>query len=168
MAISFNHTFIDYDDYMTPNYVWDWIKEYLPNDKIIWEAFYGDGKSGDYLTQLGFNVIHEQIDFFENDVGDIIVSNPPFTKKKEVFTRLKQLGKPFIMICPSSMINTQYIRQLFKDGDDKLQIIIPKGRIHFIKKVDGVVPDGWGNSCNFDCFYYCWKMNLNRDIIWLD
>ena len=82
MAIFFNHTFIDYDDYMTPNYVWDWIKEYLPNDKIIWEAFYGDGKSGDYLTQLGFNVIHEQIDFFENDVGDIIVSNPPFTKKK--------------------------------------------------------------------------------------
>ena len=82
MATFFNHTFIDYDDYMTPNYVWDWIKEYLPNDKIIWEAFYGDGKSGDYLTQLGFNVIHEQIDFFENDVGDIIVSNPPFTKKK--------------------------------------------------------------------------------------
>ena len=164
MAIFFNHTFIDYDDYMTPNYVWDWIKEYLPNDKIIWEAFYGDGKSGDYLTQLGLNVIHEQIDFFENDVGDIIVSNPPFTKKKEVFTRLKQLDKPFIIICPSSMINTQYIRNLFKN---ELQIIIPNKRINFIKLVNGAVPDDWGDRCNFDCFYYCYKMNLPKDIVWL-
>ena len=56
---------------------------------IIWEAFYGDGKSGDYLTYLGLNVIHEDIDFFESDEGDIIVSNSPFSKKKEVFTRLK-------------------------------------------------------------------------------
>ena len=165
MAIFFNHTFIDYDDYMTPNYVWDWIKEYLPNDKIIWEAFYGDGKSGDYLTQLGFNVIHEQIDFFENDVGDIIVSNPRFTKKKEVFTRLKQLDKPFIIICPSSMINTQYIRNLFKN---ELQIIIPNKRINFVKLVNGNTPDDWNSRCNFDCFYYCYKMNLPKDIIWLD
>ena len=30
---------------------------YIPNDKIIWEAFYGDGKSGKYLEELGFNVI---------------------------------------------------------------------------------------------------------------
>ena len=165
MAISFNHTFIDYDDYMTPNYVWDWIKEYLPNDKIIWEAFYGDGMSGDYLTQLGFNVIHEQIDFFENDEGDIIVSNPPFTKKKEVFTRLKQLDKPFIIICPSSMINTQYIRNLSKN---ELQIIIPNKRINFIKLVNGNTPDDWNSRCNFDCFYYCYKMNLPKDIIWLE
>ena len=164
MAIFFNHTFIDCDDYMTPNYVWDWIHEYLPNDKIIWEAFYGDGKSGDYLTQLGLNVIHEQIDFFENNMGDIIVSNPPFTKKKEVFTRLKQLDKPFIIICPSSMINTQYIRNLFKN---ELQIIIQNKRNHFVKLVNGNTPDDWNSRCNFDCFYYCYKMNLPKDIIWL-
>jgi hypothetical protein len=24
------------------------------------------------------------------------------------------------------------------------------------------------NQCNFDCFYYCYKMNLPRDIIWLE
>ena len=167
MAGFHTKTFLKHDDYMTPNYVWDWIKQYIPNDKVIWEAFYGDGKSGDYLTQLGFNVIHEEIYFFENDKGDIILSNPPFSKKKEVFTRLKQLDKPFIMICPSSMINTKYIKQLFKDTADRLQIIIPNKRINFVKKVNGVVPDNWGDRCNFDCFYYCYKMNLPRDIIWL-
>jgi len=90
-------TFLKHDDYMTPKYAWENIKHLIPADKIIWEAFYGDGKSGQYLTELGFNVIHEPIDFFneEPDNWDIIVSNPPFSKSKEVMKRLKELDKPF-------------------------------------------------------------------------
>ena len=80
-------------------------------------------------------------------------------------TRLKELDKPFIIISPSSMLNTQYIRNLLKD--DKLQIIIPNKRISFIKKINGVIPENWGNRCNSDCFYYCYKMNFQKDIIWL-
>ena len=165
MSVFQTHTFLIHDDYMTPSYAWEWIKQYIPTDAIIWDAFYGDGNSGRDLTELGFNVIHEPIDFFENVRGDVIVSNPPFSKKKEVFTRLKELDKPFIMICPSSMLNTQYIRNLFKND---LQIIIPNKRINFLKLVNGAVPDNWGDRCNFDCFYYCYKMNLPKDIIWLE
>ena len=80
-------------------------------------------------------------------------------------TRLKEIDKPFIIICPSSMLNTQYIRHLFKD--DRLQIIIPNKRINFKKLIDGKVPDNWGDRCNFDCFYYCWKLDLPNDIVWL-
>ena len=162
---TFNNTgFLKHDDYMTPKYAWEDIKEYIPQDKVIWEAFYGDGKSGTYLEELGFNVIHEAIDFFEENKGDIIVSNPPFSKSKQIFDRLVELDKPFILILPSSKINTQYAR-VWKDKG--LQIIIPKKRIHFEKKIDGETPKNWGHSCNFDCFYYCYKMNLPRDIIWL-
>lgn len=168
MASFHNKTFIKHDDYMTPKYAWENIKDYIPKDKIIWEAFYGDGKSGDYLKELKFNVIHEKIDFFNNNKGDIIVSNPPFSKSKEVLSRLVELNKPFILILPSSKINTQYVRNLFKDQEDKLQIIIPRKRIHFTKKVNGEIPENWSNSCNFDCFYYCWKINLERDILWLN
>jgi len=168
MAGFHTKTFIKHDDYMTPNYAWDNIKNYIPQDKIIWEPFYGDGKSGDYLKELGFNVIHEKIDFFENNKGEIVVSNPPFSQSKEILNRLVELNKPFILILPSSKINTQYIRGLFKDKEHKLQIIIPRKRIHFEKKINGITPKNWKNSCNFDCFYYCWKMNLDRDIIWLD
>ena len=157
--------FIKHDDYMTPKYAWDWIKDFIPQDKVIWEAFYGDGESGKILSDLGFNVIHEETDFFTNNLGDVIVSNPPFTKKKAVMTRLKEIDKPFIIICPSSMLNTQYIRNLFKD--DRLQIIIPNKRINFKKLIDGKVPDNWGDRCNFDCFYYCWKLDLPNDIVWL-
>jgi len=167
MATFHTNTFKKHDDYMTPKSAWENIKNYIPTDKIIWEAFYGDGDSGKYLTELGFQTIHEPIDFFESDRGDIIVSNPPFSKSKEVVTRLKELNKPFIIIFPSSKINTQYMRALFKDTPDKLQIIIPRKRIHFIKKINGKIPDKWKSACNFDCFYYCWKINLPRDIIWL-
>ena len=82
-------TYKDYNrskciDFMTPEYVWDWIIPFIPKDKIIWEAFYGDGESGKYLEKKGFEVIHKNIDFFENNEGDIVVSNPPFEKKKEI------------------------------------------------------------------------------------
>lgn len=167
MAGFHTKTFIKHDDYMTPKYAWENIQEYIPKDKVIWEAFYGDGASGKYLQELGYNVIHEPIDFFESDKGDIIVTNPPFSKSKEVLVRLKELNKPFVVIFPSSKINTQYVRNLFKDTPDKLQIIIPRKRIQFSKKIEGKTPENWKDACNFDCFYYCWKMNLQRDIVWL-
>jgi len=165
MAGFHTKTFIKHDDYMTPKYAWENIKQFIPKDKIIWEAFYGDGKSGDFLTELGYEVIHEEVDFFENDLGDIIVSNPPFSQSKEVMARMLELDKPFILILPSSKINTSYMRSWKDKG---LQIIIPRKRIHFTKLVDGVIPDNYKSSCNFDCFYYCYKIGLSKDIIWLD
>ena len=32
------------DEYMTTLETWKSIEEFIPKDKIIWEAFYGDGK----------------------------------------------------------------------------------------------------------------------------
>ena len=80
MAGFHTKTFIKHDDYMTPRHAWEAIKEYIPQDQTIWEAFYGDGDSGNHLKDMGFPVIHEPVDFFTNDLGDIIVSNPPFSK----------------------------------------------------------------------------------------
>ena len=161
-------TFTRHDDYMSPKYAWENIKQYIPKDKVIWEAFYGDASSGTYLTELGFNVIHEEIDFFENNKGDIVVSNPPFTLIPNILKRLVEIDKPFILIMPSPKINTQYFRKLFSDTKDPIQIIIPRKRIQFKKMVDGKIPEDYKSCCNFDCFYYCWKIGLERDIIWLD
>lgn len=164
MAGFHTKTFLKHDDYMTPLYAWENIIEYIPKDNIIWEAFYGNGKSGEYLKELGFNVIHKPIDFFDSNEGDIIVSNPPFSKTKEIMERLLELDKPFILILPSSKINTLYFRAW---KDKELQIIIPRKRIHFEKLINGEKPENLKNACNFDCFYYCYKMNLKKDIIWL-
>ena len=166
MAGFHTKTFIKHDDYMTPKYAWENIQHLIPKDKVIWEAFYGDGESGNYLTELGYEVIHEPVDFFENDMGDIIVSNPPFSKTKDVMRRLKELDKPFVLILPSSKLSCSYIRENYKETE--LQIVIPRKRIQFIKRVNGEIPKDYKSKCNFDCFYYCYKMNFNKDITWLE
>ena len=146
------------DNYMTPRYAWENIKHFIPKGKIIWEPFYGDGLSGTYLRELGFQVIHKPIDFFKHNEGDIIVTNPPFSKLKPILHRLKCLQKPFILIMPSSKLNTKYFRQLFAI-DKQLQIVVPNKRIQFVK--------GSKRNCNFDCFYYCWMIGLEDDITFL-
>ena len=157
-----------FDDYMTPKYAWENIQHLIPRDKIIWEAFYGNATSGQYLRELGFDVIHENVDFFNTNNGDIIVSNPPFSKTKEIMKRLHELDKPFILIMPVSKLCTQYMRNTFKQSDDPLQIIIPAKRIHFIKVVDGEEVHDCADKCYFDCFCYCWKIGLPNDITWLN
>ena len=168
MAGFHTKTFTQHDDYMSPNSAWDNIKHIIDKrkDDVIWEAFYGDGKSGEYLKSMGYNVIHEKIDFFENDCGDWILSNPPFSKSREVLTRLKELNKPFIIILPTAKLTTNYFKNLF--GNENIQLIIPRKRIHFKKLVNGEIVEGWRNKCNFDCFYYCYKMGLEKDILFLD
>jgi hypothetical protein len=145
------------DDYETPKYVWEMIAPYLPKDKVIWEAFYGSGKSGQYFEELGFQVIHRDIDFFQHDLGDLIVSNPPFSIKMKVLQRLKDLDKPFVLLLPAAVLGTKTLQTLFPD----IQVIIPKGRVSFIK--NGEQTKGvW-----FASFFYCWKMNLPRDLLFL-
>ncbi len=151
-------TFKVYDDYYTPKSAWENICTFIPKNKVIWEAFMGDGKSGHYLEELGFEVIHQNVDFFEHNLGDIIVSNPPYSLVKKIVPRLLEIDKPFILLMPVSKITTQY----FKPFKDKIQIIIPERRIQFLK--DGKKCDG---RCNFDTFYYCYKIGLEKDITWL-
>ena len=69
----------------------------MPWGRRIWEPFFGDGASGDHLRSLGFEVIHEDVDFFDQHLGDIIVTNLPFSETKTIIPRLKQLNKTFIL-----------------------------------------------------------------------
>lgn len=152
------------DEYNTPRELWENIKEFLPpKDKIVWEAFYGNGNSGTILSSLGCTVLQSDVDFFDDnqhiiDKMDMIISNIPFSKKKQILARLKEIDKPFIIIMPASTLFTDYLKDTFRD---ELQIIIPKKRMHFEK--NGVVM----KRTSFDSCYFCYKMNLKRDIIWL-
>lgn len=157
-------SFKKHDDYMTPRSAWENIQHIIPKNKILWEAFYGNGQSIQYLQDLGYTVQGgANEDFFQHNKGEIIVSNPPFTIIPAILERIIDLDKPFILIMPSSKINTQYFRKLF--ATRRIQIIIPKKRIQFEKIVDGKKVES--NQCNFDCFYYCYKMDLESDITWL-
>lgn len=150
------------DNYSTDKKGWEIIKDYIPKDKIIWSPFYSNGKQKEYFKDLGFDIIHEDKDFFSyTPEYDIIICNPPFSKLKDVCTRLKMLDKPFIIIGFSKIILLKWFQNLFKN---ELQIIIPITRptfTHLNNPKKGYTPP-------FGVQYYCYKMNLSKDLIWLD
>ena len=165
MASYHTKTFKKQDEYYTDAQTWKNIEKYIPKDKVLWEGFYcKDSPSGKALQDLGFKVISKDVDFFKHNLGDIVVSNPPFTKKEAVLKRLKELNKPFILILPASVLTGRYFIKIFQE--EEIQIIIPRKRIQFLSMVDGkLIKKG---KCNFESFYITWKMNLPKGIIFLE
>ena len=151
----------DSDEYMTPYYAWEWITPFIDRRFILYEPFYGDGASSFILRDLGYFVLsRKDADFFTTKPrGDIVVTNPPFSKKKEVLQRLREIDMPFILILPLAVLTTNYVQDLFQDT---VQIIIPPKRIHFRHRYD----DSY-NFCSFDSIYVCYKMGLERDITYI-
>tara|TARA_R110002096_G_C14453122_1_gene711708 strand:+ start:272 stop:745 length:474 start_codon:yes stop_codon:yes gene_type:complete len=150
----------DTDNYATDKYGWELIKDYIPTDKQIWSPFYCDGKQKEIFKDMGFDIIHEDEDFFENNKGDIIIDNPPYSKWNEICIRLKELDKPFIIIAFPKVILTKRFTNLFKDH---LQIIIPNIRptfTHLTNPKKGYTPP-------FGTWYMCYKMNLPKDLIFI-
>jgi hypothetical protein len=151
----------DSDNYITNKEDWNRIKDYIPKDKKIWAPFYCDGKQKEYFEEMGFDIIHEDTDFFSYTPDyDILIDNPPFSKKKEILSRLKELDKPFILICPSMLLSYKYFQEDYKD----IQILIPYKRINF-KHLDS---DKRNYSPPFASFFFCYKMNLDKDLIFIE
>ena len=145
------------DEYMTPLNALQDIAHLIPSDKIIWEPFYGDGKSGEHLQGLGFKVEHHEIDFYDEPSFpyEIIISNPPYSSKAKIFERLRKINKPFMMLVPVATITKGFLRTHFKD---EIQIVIPKKRIQFIKNGEQT------NRCWFDTVWVCYDMKFENDI----
>ena len=152
----------DSDNYATDKEGWEKIKHFIPKDKIIWSPFYCDGKQKEYFEEMGYNIIHEDKGFFSYiPKYDICVDNPPFSKMKEICIRLKEIDKPFILIAFSKVILMKWFQRLFKDD---LQVIIPFTRTtftHLTNPKKGYTPP-------FGVMYYCYKMNLPKDLIFLE
>ena len=103
------------DEYYTSKNTWQMIVQFIPKDKVLWECFYSEfSKSADYLRELGFDVISEDIDFYKYNLGDIIVTNPPFSDLKKIMIRLYEIDKSFILIIPISKICCKYMK-IFKN-----------------------------------------------------
>ena len=154
----------DSDNYASDKNCWEVIKDYIPIDKILYAPFYCDGKQKDLFNEMGFDIIHEDEDFFENihtKEYDVLIDNPPFSKMKQICIELKKREKPFILVAFSKVILMKWFQRLFKEH---LQIIIPFTRptfSHLIHPKKGYTPP-------FGVQYYCYKMNLPKDLVWVD
>lgn len=150
------------DNYATDKVGWELIQDYIPKDKKIWSPFFCDGKMKDYFEEMGYDIYHKDQDFFsyEPDEYDMIIDNPPFSKFKEVCSRLKELDKPFILILFPKVFLLKWFQDLFAE---ELQIIIPKKRPTFTHLTNGKK----GYTPPFGTFYFCWKLGLHKDLIFI-
>ena len=148
---------------MTPRYGVLPIVKYLPKDKIIWCPF--DKEDSEFvkvLTEQGYKVIYSHIengqDFYtyEPEEWDILVSNPPFTNKRQIFERALSFGKPFALIMSNTWLNDSAPKQVFKDK--QLQILFFEERMKFSN--NGVVQ----NKITFSSSYFCYNL-LPKDIV---
>lgn len=151
------------DECFTPGYGVDPIIKYIPKNAVVWCPF--DTEKSEFVKRISvantviYSHIDEKKDFFtyEPPKWDVIVSNPPFTKKRLFFERALFFNKPFALIMTNTWLNDSAPKQLFKDKD--LQLLMFDKRMRFES------PDGRDNSkITFSSSYYCWNF-LPKQII---
>ena len=151
------------DECYTPVYAVTPIIKYISSEDVVWCPF--DKEESNFVKEISKTnkVIYSHIDtgqdFFnyEPDIKwDIIVSNPPFKGKRQIFERALSFNKPFALLMTNTWLNDSAPKQLFKDKD--LQLLMFDKRIKYLNK--GEVND----KITFSSSYYCWNF-LPKQII---
>lgn len=127
------------DECYTPAYGVTPILEHLPKGAVVWCPF--DTEESQFVKlarAAGHNVVHSHIadgkDFMTYEPAehwDVIVSNPPFTNKRETFARAIAFNKPFALIMANTWLNDAAPKQLFRDKD--LQLLMFDKRMEFLQ-----------------------------------
>ena len=157
-----------YDDYYTPEWVWNKIRPLVSKDKVIFEACMLNSeksKSIEIWKNWGYKVVgNKKWDILTCDIPDcdIIITNPPFeTKiKQKILKRLMEINKPFIIIMNSCNIFSNYFREILNTND--IQIIFPKGHLHFQKEGEKEK-----KRTSFYSVFVSYKMNLENKDLWV-
>ncbi len=134
----------DSDEVYTPFYAVDPLIEFIESykarnnlDKITiwcpfdeeWSAYVQTFKSKGCKV-IATNLASDQ-DFFTympTESFDLIISNPPFSKKDEVLDRLYEINKPFAILLPIPSLQSQNRFKNFKNG---LELLVFDKRIDY-------------------------------------
>ena len=126
------------DEFYTPFYAIEPLMKYIPAWKTIWCPF--DTEESlivKAFKDTGFKVSATHIqngnDFFMTEPqGEIIISNPPYSLKGEVFQRLFDIGLPFAMLVGVvGLFESQKRFNMFKEND--FEIMWMNKRIAYFK-----------------------------------
>tara|TARA_R100001440_G_scaffold16888_1_gene28626 strand:+ start:5370 stop:5873 length:504 start_codon:yes stop_codon:yes gene_type:complete len=146
------------DDYETPYNILKDLVAFLEPNKIIYDPFYSSGAVIEEWKKLNYICINEKKDAFNREHPlnfDYLISNIPFSCKQKCIELAFKLNKPFIILVPIDTLGSKWIKKYF----DKLEFIIPNGRLQFLKK--GIQT----NKCWFNTMWICYNINLPHKII---
>jgi len=127
------------DEFYTPDYAIQPILKYI-GEKSVWCPF--DTKKSNFVkliskqTHVEYSHIEKGEDFFKiNKECDIIISNPPYSLKYEVFKRLFELKKPFAMLVGVvGLFESKKRFEMFRDNE--FEIMYFNKRISYFKNYD--------------------------------
>lgn len=145
------------DECWTHRYAVEPLLEFMEpfKDKIIWCPF--DTDESEFVKVFRencFKVVYSHIkygeDFYKHEPikgkWDLIISNPPFTGKKETFERAYSFNKPFALIAPVDWLNDTAPYKVFYKND--MQLLLFNERMTFKNQPAG-------KQINFKGIYYC-------------
>lgn len=141
-----NRREIGEDFFQTPREAFLPVRPYIPEGvRTILEPTYGQGAIGKILEEWGYTVIKRDLypktedtvkaDFLTDEIPecDMIIFNPPFSLKTEFLKRVCETGKPFLFICPITIMETQKRFNLFRDYE--LSVLNLPNRINYVGKL---------------------------------
>jgi hypothetical protein len=155
----------DNDECWTPAYGVEPILPYIPKNAIVWSPF--DTPKSEFVKLIGKKntVFATHIDtgqdfhsYTPNFKFDMIISNPPFTKKKEIFRRSLSFGKPFALLMNIAWLNDSAPVEVFAGYD--LQILKFDKRIKYLDangqpKLYQNKKGEWHDKITFSSAYFC-------------
>jgi hypothetical protein len=151
------------DEYYTPKILVYMLIPYLEKYKDANILCPFDTKESEFVKTLkDFKITYSHInegnikDFFdytdrELKSFDLILSNPPFSRKLEILKRLYSIDVPFALLLNLMCLNYQEIGNFFVGKE--LQLLIPDKKISFD-----------GNTSSFNSSYFCNRF-LDKQII---
>lgn len=156
------------DMFQTPNYATKLLLFYTPPTiKKVWECACGQNKITNVLRERGMEVVatdKEQFDFISKQYPsdqyfffDAIITNPPFSRKKEFFERCIWENTPFALLLPFDI--SQWMLKAFDVYG--CQALVPTRRIDYITP-NG--KQGKESSSQFHSFWLTRYFNLPKQL----
>lgn len=133
---------------------------YLAPGTRVWEPACGNGMMANALIEHGCGVHQTDWttghDFFtyapEPDTYDVIVTNPPYSLKREWMRRCYELGKPWALLVPFETLSTGGALAMYRQyGWEELRLM---------QRVNFHMPDtGFhNNGAQFPVVWLCWHL----------
>lgn len=85
------------------------------------------------LKTLNCQVKYDFQDFLTADyIYDILITNPPFSLKEQVFEKCLQNGRDFILVLPETFVFSVGFYNLLQKYRFNYKLYVPKQRVYFI------------------------------------
>lgn len=160
-----NRREIGEDFFETPECAVKAVRKYIPENAIIWECTYGKGalvkglknkimKTDKYpktddTREFDFLTDEPDFDF------DFLYFNPPWSLKTDFLEKAVSYNKPFLFICPITIMETAKRSKIFHDN--QLSIINLSNRVNYV-----------GKSGNKVFFHSIWVLNDGKGKIYYE